>query len=270
MATTSQRLAALEAWKSAHVNGHVLSGHTHAHTHSDLASATHTHDEPTPTPEPVPPPPPAPVPSGFEVQPGTGTIAAAYAQGHRRFLLRTGRYRDNFGSTQRDTTVSIDALPGQSPVIEPNGDDNFVYVGTGSWSIGAVLFRGFRAAGSGIFGCNAGRLDFAGTRVEGVGPADQLSHIAYYFGTGGGTLRGVRFTNAPGSALQLYTGSPKVEVYDSDLQGLTVGIYAYDGTLRLENARVIGSTRDIEKTARCALTQVNVSGASGPVRTVTV
>lgn len=60
MATTSQRLAALEAWKTAHINGHVLSGHTHSHTHPDLASATHTHDEPTPTPEPEPPPPPAP------------------------------------------------------------------------------------------------------------------------------------------------------------------------------------------------------------------
>jgi hypothetical protein len=63
MATLSERVKALEAWKTAHISGHVLSGHTHpstSHNHdSAYAKVAHTHAEPAPepVPEPVPIPP---------------------------------------------------------------------------------------------------------------------------------------------------------------------------------------------------------------------
>lgn len=70
MATISSRVAALEAWKSAHINGHVLSGHSHAPSSADTLTAdevtrlrallTVPAPTPTPTPEPVPSLPPAP------------------------------------------------------------------------------------------------------------------------------------------------------------------------------------------------------------------
>lgn len=78
MATTSQRLAALEAWKTAHIEGHVLSGHTHGdHQHPNLALASHTHaTEPPPVePPPVEPPPVEPPPP----PPPTGTNPSGQA-----------------------------------------------------------------------------------------------------------------------------------------------------------------------------------------------
>jgi hypothetical protein len=70
MATTSQRLVALEAdvanlkaWKAAHVNGHVLSGHSHPGdaTDADVAALDARLDalegeDPLPDPTPTPPP----------------------------------------------------------------------------------------------------------------------------------------------------------------------------------------------------------------------
>jgi hypothetical protein len=213
-------------------------------------------------------------PTGEEAAPGVGTIAALIALGETNIVLREGVYQDSFGSTPRSDTITISAYPGETPIIEPNGDDNFVYVGTGHWTIGALLFRGFRAVASGIFGCEDGQLDFNGTEVEGDGGAtDSLSQIAYYYGDGGGTLNGVNFHDAPGAALQLYAAgaaSPSVAVLNSHLHGQYIGAFAYDGALDLEDTTVLGDgSYDIEKQSDASLSQTNVQGG-GPAGAVRV
>lgn len=97
MTTTSQRLAALEAWKAAHLQGHVTTGHpatptgVHGHPHPASPADVLTADEVTAVrlliqgggggvPPPPPPTPTAPgVPTGLTATPGDTLVNLAWA-----------------------------------------------------------------------------------------------------------------------------------------------------------------------------------------------
>lgn len=218
----------------------------------------------------VPPPgdPPPPL-TGVVINPGTGTIAAAIANGDRDLILRGGTYKDSFGSTQRTDDCILKNYPGETPVIDGTGLlQNFLYLGAGAqWEFTGIRVQGFRPTDSGVFGVGAGTLIWDASTVVGYGALDDNIHNIYVFGNG--TLimrRGAKSLNAPGAAVVTYWGSgattPTVTISDSELTGLYRGGLFYDaGTITATNTRFFASSGvDIERLAAVPVTLTNCQG----------
>lgn len=188
----------------------------------------------TPVPnDPIPDPPTPPPPlTGTVINPGTGTIAAAIALGETDLVLRGGTYKDSFGSTQRTDTVSLRNYPGELPVIDGTGLalQNFLYIGTGNWTLTGIKIQGFRPVNSGVMANKDGTLTLDAMQIVGFGPVKSDIQLVYGFGTGTTTIRGSRLWNAPGAAWQAYTGTPVGIITDTQLGGLYRGAFIYNGT----------------------------------------
>jgi hypothetical protein len=221
----------------------------------------------------VPPPgdPPPPL-TGTVINPGTGTIAAAIANGNLNLILRGGTYKDSFGSTQRSDTVTLRNYPGESPVIDGTGlAQNFLYLGTGNWTLTGIRIQGFRPVNSGVLANKDGTLTLDGCTVVGLGPVKSDIQLVYGFGTGTTTVKNSsRLINAPGAAFQLYTNggaSPVGVITDSELGGLYRGAFVYDGTGTFTRVTFIGpGPYDIEVSSATAnLVSCTGTGVGGAV-----
>ncbi len=187
---------------------------------------------------PTPVPTPTPVPPGaIEIRPGDPLSLSA----GKTYLLRGGTHRISFGSgDRREANVSILPYPGEAVIVEPSGDQHFLYLGPGaSFTLGAITLRGFYPFDSGIVavgdGCSLTTLE--GFTIIGraalpgyVKTADDYrSHGVYFHGTGTGRLDKPVITDVPGSAIQSYRGSPVYEVNGGRIGGRYISLLAYSG-----------------------------------------
>jgi len=218
----------------------------------------------------VPPPPPPPPPlTGVVINPGTGTIAAAIANGDRDLILRGGTYKDSFGSTQRTDDCILRNYPGETPVIDGTGLlQNFLYLGSGAaWEFTGIRIQGFRPVDSGVIGVGAGSLTLTAVTMQGLGALDDNVHNIYCFGNGTTIIRqGCHILGAPGAAITTYFGAgaitPTVTISDSELVGLYRGGLFYDaGTITAINSRFFSSSGvDIERLSSVPVTLTNCQG----------
>jgi hypothetical protein len=222
----------------------------------------------------VPPPPPPPPPlTGVVINPGTGTIAAAIANGDLNLILRGGTYKDSFGSTQRTDTVQLRNYPGETPIIDGTGlAQNFLYLGTGNWTLTGIRIQGFRPVNSGVLANKDGTLTLDGCTVVGLGAQDSTSQLVYGFGTGTTTVKNSsRLINAPGGAFQLYTNGgadPVGVVTDTELNSLYRGAFVYDGTATFTRVVFSGSAPwniEVQSDATATLNSCTGTGVGGAV-----
>jgi hypothetical protein len=227
----------------------------------------------------VPPPPDPPPPlTGTVINPGTGTIAAAIALGNLNLILRGGTYRDSFGSTQRSDTVTLRNYPGESPVIDGTGlAQNFLYIGSGNWTLTGIKVQGFRPVNSGVLANKDGTLTLDACTVVGLGPIQSDVQLVYGFGTGTTTVKNsCRLINAPGAAFQLYTNGgadPVGVVTDAELNGLYRGAFVYDGTATFTRVTFTGSPPydiEVQSDATANLVSCTGTGVGGAVKRLNV
>lgn len=236
--------------------------------------------------EPVPLPPEAP--SGYEIRPGTGTIKAALAAGHKQLLLRGGSYRDAFGSVPRvgDGLVTLTAYPGEPVVIDGTGGPySFIYIGAGSdWRFVGIDFRNFpvrvgdsisqggQGNGSAVIGLQDGHLELDHSNGYCIpSPQDPLCHGLYAYGTGTGIVRNSRWVDWPGAGLHSYRGAPKWITEASEFTGKRRGALIYSGTASITGGRLaaLETEFDLEVNGASVTVSADVQGgAGGAVRRV--
>jgi hypothetical protein len=221
--------------------------------------------------------------SGYQIQPGTGTIAAAIAAGQRTLVLRGGIYRDAFGHTPaRTDVVKLTAYPGELPIIDGTGlVPHFCYVGVGAdWRIKGIRFQNFPinytgANGTAIFGIQQGYLELDQCVVQYITAAmDSLCHIVYAQGTGSCLIRDSKLLGSIGAAVTSFTGSATVTIERSELTALYRALLIYHGPTTATDTiiRTTQTAFDVEVSApgTVALTRCVGGGVNGAVRRIDV
>jgi len=217
MATLAKRVSDLEAWKSAHISGHVLSGHTHPGdaTDADVAALDRRIDELEAAPVIEPTPAPAPAPStGTSVAvsaiSGTSGLLAALTENANTEIVVADKRYAVAGATQRDANslwIGASTVARTNPVLvraQTTGGVTFDgggarwWVGLGfmegahhqTWqgfhfanaeptSTGVVTFGGY-ADKAGAHHITLRDITVEGSIVSQSGPGVYLDHALYF------------------------------------------------------------------------------------------